>query len=318
MRKVVVTRRLPIDINEALSDFDVDANYTNEPISNTRLKHLTNDAEGIICMLDEKIDKNILESSPKLKVIANYGVGVNNIDLVAAKACGITICNTPDILTRSTAELGFALMMAAARRLSEGDRLTRLNIFPAWSSTLLSGTDLYGKTLGIFGMGEIGKAVAKMAIGFNMNIIFHNRRVPDAKNLLPNSNYVSFEELLSESDFIVITAPLTPETKHKFTAKEFIAMKKSSILVNIGRGPIINETDLVNALKTGVIAGAGLDVYEDEPIVNSELKTLENTILTPHIGSSTIETRKGMAKMCVDSVISVLKNNTKPHNTVNI
>jgi len=314
MNRVVVTRKLPIDIVKALSDFNVELNNTDEALSVTRLRHLLTDADGLICMLDEKIDRTLIESAPNLKVIANYAVGVNNIDLVAAKERNITICNTPKVLTKSTAELGFALMMAAARRLSEGDRLTRKNLFPAWQSILLAGTDLSNKTLGIYGMGAIGQAVANMAKGFDMKIIFNNRTKP--KTATPNTTFCDFDTLLAESDFLMICAPLNPDTKYRFTISEFKKMKSSAIFINIGRGQIVREADLVTALKTNEIAAAGLDVYEDEPIVNKELKSLSNTILTPHIGSSTLETRIAMATMCTDSIISVLKKGVEPKNVV--
>ena len=314
--KIVVTRKLPYDISGELKDFRLDYNNLDEPLPTIRLRQMLTDAHGLICTPGDIIDRTTMESSPKLKVIANYAVGYNNIDVDYARQRGIIVCNTPNVLTQSTAELGVALMLASARRLAEGDRTVRSGKFNGATPNMYLGMDLYKKTLGIFGMGNIGQGVAKIASGFSMDIIYHNRNRNSHAELLLGATYATFDELLEWSDFIIITAPLTEETKHRFSLREFKKMKKNAVLINIGRGPIVREADLVTALKDGLIFSAGLDVYEFEPNVNETLKSMDNVTLLPHIGSATAETRAAMAKMCVSSILSVLKNNITPDNAI--
>lgn len=310
--KVVVTRKLPYDISGELKDFRVDYNSLDEPLPTIRLRQMLTDADGLICTLTDTIDRTMMESSSKLKVIANFGVGYNNIDVDYARQRGITVCTTPHTLTQSTAELGIALMLASARRLAEGDRMVRSGKFIGASPSLLLGAGLHKKTLGVFGMGNIGQAAAKIASGFSMDIIYHNRNRNFQAELLLGATYATFDELLEWSDFLMIAAPLTPETKHRFSLSEFKRMKKTAVLINIGRGPIIREADLAVALKERMIFSAGLDVYEFEPEVNETLRSLDNVTLLPHIGSATQDARSAMAKMCAEGVISVLKNGIIP------
>ena len=259
-------------------------------------------------MLSDNIDSELIENSKKLKVIANYAVGYNNIDVAAAKKHNISVFNTPDVLTETTAELGFSLLISVARRIVEADTFTRSGAFEGWKPSLFLGTDLFGKTIGIYGFGRIGQAVARCATGFNMNIQYYNPSRKFNAELLLNAKQVDFDRLLTTSDFIIITAPLNENTKHKFGINEFKKMKKNAVFVNIGRGPIVIEKDLVTALKNNEIFGAGLDVYEFEPEIDSELYSLDNVIILPHIGSASAETRAEMAKLCITSVKNVLEN----------
>ncbi|MGA1846050.1 2-hydroxyacid dehydrogenase [Deferribacter abyssi] len=315
--KVLITQKLPFDMEEYLKDFELDYRKESTPIQYEELYERGKNAHGIISMLSDKIDKNFIENCVNLKIIANYAVGYNNIDVTFATKKGVVVCNTPNVLTETTAELAFALMISVARRIVEADNFTRNGNFTGWSPELYLGTDLYKKTVGLFGFGRIGQAFARCCKGFDMNIIYHTRHRNFQAEILTNAKYVSFDELLEESDFIVIIAPLNDDSYHKFTINEFKKMKNSAYLINIGRGPIIKEDDLVTALKEGLIKGAGLDVYEFEPKIHPELYDLKNVILLPHIGSASVDTRAKMAKLCADSIISLLKYNKKPMNAIN-
>jgi len=313
--KILITAELPFDIEKYLTGYELDYNK-DKPLTTKELAKRAKDADGIISMLSDKIDRELMESCDNLKVVANYAVGYNNIDVEAASELGITVCNTPDVLTQTTAELGFALMMASARRVAESDQFTRKKKFKGWKPDLFLGMDMHGKTLGIFGFGRIGQAVAQMASGFNMDILYSSRSKKHQAELLTGAKRVSFDDMVRQSDFVIITAPATPETKHKFTLETFVQMKSSAVLVNIGRGEIIREKDLVKALESKLIFAAGLDVYEKEPQIEEKLFKLDNVILAPHIGSGSYETREAMAKLCCDSVVKVFKEE-KPHNSLN-
>jgi len=310
--KIVVSKKVPFNIENALNDYTVDYNDSETSLSYDELKTRCVDADALVCMLSDRIDKDFIDACGNLKVIANYAVGYNNIDFEYASEKGVCVCNTPDVLTESTAEIGFGLLMAAGRRIGEAERFTREGKFHGWGAGMMLGHDLYGKTLGVFGMGRIGAAVARMALGFNMNIVYHNRSRNLVAENLTGAKYVEFEEFLTDSDFIVVTAPLTDQTKHRFTKKEFHEMKSTAVFVNIGRGPIVKEADLADALENKEIFAAGLDVYEDEPIINEKLFNLENVVLLPHIGSADVDTRAAMGQMCADSVVQVLKHGEKP------
>ncbi|MGD9808913.1 MAG: 2-hydroxyacid dehydrogenase [Deferribacterales bacterium] len=313
--KILITSELPFDIEGYLKGHELDYNK-GKALTPKELKKRAEDADAVISMLSDKIDRDFMASCKKLKVVANYAVGYNNIDVAAATELGITVCNTPDVLTQTTAELGFSLMMASARRIAEADNFTRKKKFKGWKADMLLGMDMHGKTLGIFGFGRIGQAVAQMASGFNMDILYTSRSKKPQAELLTGARRVSFEDMIRQSDFVIITAPATPETKHKFTLETFVQMKSSAILVNIGRGEIIRERDLVKALESKLIFAAGLDVYEEEPKIDEGLFKLDNVILAPHIGSGSFATREEMAKLCCDSVLKVFKEE-KPHNALN-
>jgi len=267
------------------------------------------DADALICLLTHPIGPQILEACPGLKIVANVAVGYENVDVAAAEERGIVVTNTPDVLTESTADHTFALLLATARRITEADVAVRSGAFPSWGlQQLLTGIDVHGKTLGIVGMGRIGSAVARRGHhGFGMSILYHSRTNKQALESELGALRVSFEDLLKRSDFVSIHVPSTPETKHLFDAAAFARMKPSAILVNAARGAVVDEAALVAALKGHAIAGAGLDVFEQEPVVHPELlKLREHIVLAPHLGSATEETRRAMADIAVNNVLAVL------------
>ena len=263
-------------------------------------------ADAAIVTLGDRIDAETIHASDRLKILANYAVGYNNIDLVAARECGLIVTNTPDVLTDATADLTWALILATVRRIVEGDALVRSGRWTGWSPTQLLGAEVSGKTLGIIGMGRIGQAVAGRAMGFRMPIRYHSRQ-PIAPSSHPREwEYRSLQELLSEADVVTIHVPLTPATHHLIGAKELAWMRPTAFLINTARGPIIDEGALVDALKTGVIAGAGLDVYEQEPAVHSGLAQLKQVVLLPHLGSATLHARVQMGLVCLENIQAVL------------
>ncbi|QPC47379.1 2-hydroxyacid dehydrogenase [Mangrovibacillus cuniculi] len=282
--------------------------YEDKPISREELVKQVEHADGLITMLSDSIDEEILAKGTKLKVVANLAVGFDNINLEAARKHQVVVCNTPDVLTETTADLTFGLLMATARRFGEAISYIKNDQWNSWSPYLLAGQDIHHKTIGIFGMGAIGEAVARRARGFSMNVLYHNRtRKEEAEKSLP-AQYVSLNDLAEQSDFVVSLAPLTNDTKNTFNKEFFQKMKSTAIFVNAGRGPVMNEADLYDALTTGKIAGAGLDVFEKEPIgANHPLVGLPNVVAIPHIGSASIETRTAMIQLCFENVLQVLQ-----------
>lgn len=280
-----------------------------EKTGNESLAPILADADALICLLTDRIESETLNQVPRLKIVANVAVGYENIDIAAAEEKGIVVTNTPDVLTESTADHTFALLLAAARRIAEADVAVRNAEFPSWGlQQPLIGIDVHGKTLGIVGLGRIGAAVARRGHhGFGMSVLYHSRSPkPNLESEL-EAIRVSFEELLKQSDFICVHVPLTPDTRHMFNANAFALMKPTAILVNVARGVIIDETALVNALEAHAIAGAGLDVFEQEPIVHPGLLELrEHVVLAPHLGSATENTRMAMADIAIDNVLAVL------------
>ena len=280
-----------------------------EPVPRDRLVAELADAEGLICLFTDRIDRELLSAAPGLRVVANVAVGYENIDVDTARERGIAVTNTPDVLTGSTADLTFALLLAAARRIAEGDATVRRGEFPTWGlDQPLIGVDVHGKTLGIVGMGRIGTAVARRGrLGFGMRILYYNRTRNEEGERELAAERVSFHRLLAESDFVCVHVPLTDETRHLFDRDAFRWMKPTAVLVNVARGPVVDEAALVRALEEGAIAGAGIDVFEHEPDVHPGLIRLrEQVVLTPHLGSATRETRRSMAKLAVDNVLAVL------------
>jgi len=280
-----------------------------EPVPRDRLVAELADAEGLICLFTDRIDRELLSAAPGLRVVANVAVGYENIDVDTARERGIAVTNTPDVLTGSTADLTFALLLAAARRIAEGDATVRRGEFPTWGlDQPLIGVDVHGKTLGIVGMGRIGTAVARRGrLGFGMRILYYNRTRNEEGERELAAERVSFHRLLAESDFVCVHVPLTDETRHLFDRDAFRRMKPTAVLVNVARGPVVDEAALVRALEEGAIAGAGIDVFEHEPDVHPGLIRLrEQVVLTPHLGSATRETRRSMAKLAVDNVLAVL------------
>ena len=262
---------------------------------------------AVLTTLADPITAKVLNAAPHLKCVANFAVGFNNIDLVTAKANGVCVTNTPDVLTEATADLAWALILSCARRLPEGEKFLRTTGFKGWGPLFLLGQDLAGKTLGIYGFGRIGKAVAQRGRGWNMPVLYHQRhRESPSVEKRYNACYVSFETLLRQSDILSVNSPLTTETRHRFTSKEFKQMKPNAIFINASRGPIHREADLVKALKAKTITSAGLDVYEFEPKINKCLLKLPNCTLLPHLGSATLETRTKMALLAAENIELVL------------
>jgi len=270
-------------------------------------------ADTAIVTLGDRIDAETIHSATRLKILANYAVGYNNIDLAAARARGLIVTNTPDVLTDAAADLTWALLLAAARRVVEGDALVRSGHWTGWSPTQLMGTEVSGKTLGIIGMGRIGQAVAHRAVGFRMPVRYHTRR-PMATTSLPREwEHRSLHDLLGETDIVTIHVPLTPATHHLIGARELAWMRSTAILINTARGPIVDEGALANALKTGTIAGAGLDVYEQEPALYPTLAQLKQVVLLPHLGSATLRARVQMGLVCLENIQAVLDGRTAPN-----
>lgn len=298
-----VTRKLPDIAMERLEQhFEVFLNKEDRVLDKQEIIKGIRNKDALLCLLTDTIDKAVLDASPNLKVISNYAVGFNNIDIVEASRRKIPVCITPGILTNATADLTWALILAITRRIVESDQYMRAGLFSGWAPDLFLGSELNGKTLGIIGMGRIGQAVCKRAQGFDMNIIYHSRSSKNIEGATP----VSLRDLLQSSDIISLHTPLTPETKHLIGEKEFDLMKSSAYLINTTRGAVIDEDALVQALKTGKIAGAGLDVYEQEPDMAQGLAALKNAVLLPHIGSATIETRTKMALLAADNAIAIM------------
>ncbi len=293
--KIFVTRPLPAGPTQRLKEFcpSVAVRRSDRPPSEHEVIRGARNADGLVCLLTDPITSGVIGACPKLRAISTVAVGTDNIDRAACEKRGIAVLNVPGILTETTADLAWALLLAAARRIPEGDRMMRRRAYKAWALDLLLGVDMYGKTLGIIGPGRIGKAVAERASGFRMKVITKGRSDP-------------LEPVLRESDFIVIATPLTPETRHMIGRKEFEMMKRTAVLVNIGRGPVVVEKDLAAALKKRRIFAAGLAVYEFEPNVSAALLKLDNVVLLPHIGSASMETREKMAALAVDQLIAAL------------
>jgi glyoxylate reductase len=305
---IFITRKLPNTAVEMIqSDYEVSMwEHEDIPVPREVLLEEAKKADALLTMLSDAIDEEVLSIGTNLKVIANLAVGFDNIDIDAATKRGIAICNTPDVLTDTTADLAFALLMATARRIVEAAEMVKQDQWKSWSPLLLAGSDIHHKTIGIVGMGKIGSAVAKRATGFDMNILYHNRtRKPEVEKEI-GAVYSSFDELVSKSDFIVCLTPLTAETKNLFTGDVFKKMKPSAIFINVGRGPVVDEDALYEALVEKEIAGAGLDVFVKEPIsAEHPLLKLSNVVAIPHIGSSSVETRVTMMKLCLDNIEAV-------------
>ena len=265
------------------------------------------DAEGVLCLLANPITDGVLAACPRLRVVANCAVGYDNVDLEACRRRGVWVTNTPDVLTEATADLAWALLMAAARRLGEGDRLVRSGGWTGWAPRQLVGQPVAGRTLGIVGMGAIGRAVARRARGFAMPVLYHNRnRVPVEVEQELGARWVELPELLAQADVVSLHVPLTEQSRHLLDAAALARMKPSAVLVNTGRGPLVDEAALVEALREGRLAAAGLDVYEREPALAEGLAELDQVVLAPHLGSATTEARAAMVELCADNIAAVL------------
>lgn len=270
---------------------------------------------AVLSLLTDTIDAEVLAAAPQAKIFANYAVGFNNIDVDTAKEKGIIVSNTPGVLTDTVAEFAVSLILAVAKRISEGDRFTRAGKFKAWGPELLLGSDMKGKTLGILGAGRIGAGVAtRLQKGFGMNVVYYDvQPVPALEADIPCQYLASVEEVLKVADVVSVHVPLLPTTEHLINAERLALMKPTAYLINTSRGPVVDEVALTEALKNGVIAGAGLDVFEHEPDTAPGLSNLENVVLTPHIASGSVETRAKMATMAAENIIAVLKGETAPN-----
>jgi glyoxylate reductase len=270
-------------------------------------------ADAAIVTLGDRIDAETIHAATRLKILANYAVGYNNIDLAAARQRGLIVTNTPDVLTDATADLTWALLLATARRIIEGDALVRSGRWTGWSPTQLLGAEVSGKTLGIIGMGRIGQAVAHRAVGFRMPVRYHTREPLATSSLSREWEHRSLRDLLGEADVVTIHVPLTPATQHLIGVRELAWMRPTAYLINTARGPIIDEWALADALKLGIIAGAGLDVYEREPAIHSTLAQLKQVVLLPHLGSATLQARVQMGLVCLENIHAVLDGRPAPN-----
>ncbi len=313
--KVFVTRKIPQAGLEILREhFEIDVFEGDSPISREELVTRASDCDGLLSLLTDTIDSEVMDEIG-VKAIANYAVGYDNIDITAATQRKIPVTNTPGVLTDATADLTFALILSISRRIVESDKYLREGRWTGWDPILLLGGDFVGKTLGIIGLGRIGTAVAKRAKGFGMNIIYTDHHKKSIENEL-SARWVTFEELIVNSDYITIHIPHTTDTHHLIGKEELSKMKSTAYLINTSRGKIINEIELIEALKNRQITGAGLDVFYEEPDFNPELAKLDNVVIVPHIGSASFETRNKMAVMAAENLVEALKGEI-PENIVN-
>lgn len=310
-----MTRAVSKEAVELLKQsFDVNVWEENRPVPREILLEESKKADGLYVMLTDKIDKELIEQASNVKIISNMAVGYDNIDVQSATENGIIVTNTPGVLNDTTADLTFALLMDTARRLSEANRYLLAGKWKSWSPMFMAGQDIHGAAIGIIGMGRIGEAVAKRAAGFDMKILYHNRnRRPDIEKKL-DASYLSLDDLLRESDFIVLLTPLTPETTNLIGKREFELMKSSAVFINVSRGATVDEEALYQALINKQIWAAGLDVYRQEPVREDHpLLKLENVVALPHIGSASIHTRKKMAMLAADNLRDVLMEKKCPN-----
>jgi glyoxylate reductase len=315
--KVFATHQLFEPAREILQE-SCEVEYWTKPDRPPRpeLLQLLKDKDGLVCLLTEKVTEELLRAAPKLRIVANVAVGFDNIDVAACTARGVVATNTPGVLDETTADFAWTLMMAVARRLGEGEALARSGIWQGWSLDQLVGTDVWGKMLGIVGFGRIGRAMARRASGFQMKVIYTDAvQAPEAAEKELKAEFREMNALLAESDFVSVHVPLLPETRGLFDAPKFYRMKPTAFLINTSRGPVVDEAALVAALEAGKIAGAGLDVYENEPFIHPGLKRA-NVVLAPHLASASRETRTKMACMAAQNVVALFAGQ-RPANMLN-
>ena len=312
--KVLATRPLFEAAREILNkSFDVEYWTQPERISREELLRRTRDKEALVCLLTERVDEELLAAAPKLKIAANVAVGFDNIDVPACTKRRVAVTNTPGVLDETTADFAWTLLMAVARRVGEGEQLARSGQWKGWDLDQLCGTDVWGKTLGILGFGRIGRGVARRAGGFLMKVIYHDAvRAPEALEKELHAEYREFDRLLAESDFVSVHVPLLPETRRLLSTAQFSSMKPTAFVINTSRGPVVDEAALVQALEGGKIAGAALDVFENEPAIHPGLKR-PNVVLAPHIASASIETRTKMACMAAENVVALFSGKRPPN-----
>ena len=307
---VTVTNIFPqVALDKLSSECDLKINRTS--LTKEELKQKVSGSDAVISYLTDRIDQDIIDRGTKLKIIANYGAGFNNIDVTYASERGIWVTNTPNVLHETTADLTWAMILGAARRIIPADRYTRESKFQGWGAQLFLGGDVYEKTLGIIGLGEIGRSVARRALGFNMRTLYHQRnRLPKEEEKKLNVEYATFEKILRESDFLTLHVPLTEETEYMIGNDEIALMKKTAYLIHTARGKVIDDYALVAALREDRLAGAALDVYEDEPELTEGMRELDNLMILPHIGSASFETRDKMALLVADNILDALEGRT--------
>jgi len=303
MPRLFVARKLSLDPRRLLgAEVDIDLWDEELPPPRSELLRRLANADGLLALLTERVDAELLDAAPSLRVVANHAVGVDNVDVRACTARGVWVTNTPDAVTESTADLTWALILAVARRVGEGERLLRAGRFQAWAPTMLLGLELRGATLGIVGLGRIGEAVARRARGFGMHVVHSTQR-----------GGLPLEELLVQSDVVTLHCPLTPATRHLIDARRLAQMKRGALLINTSRGPVVDEAALAAALESGHLGGAGLDVFENEPQVHPGLIGREDVVLLPHLGSATHTTRALMATMALTDAARVLRGERPLH-----
>ncbi|HET7788463.1 MAG TPA: D-glycerate dehydrogenase [Myxococcales bacterium] len=306
MPRVFVTRRLALAPRDVLGGgLEIDQHDSELALPRDELLRRVREISGLVPTLADRVDTELLDAAPRLRVVANHAVGYDNVDVQACTARGVWVTNTPDVLTDATADLAWALILALARRLREGERLVRAGAYVGWAPTMLLGRELRGRTLGILGYGRIGRAVARRAEGFGMRVLFTAR-----------GGGAPFDELLQQSDVLSIHCPLTKETRHLFDAAALLRMKRGALLVNTARGPIVDEAALAAALESGHLGGAALDVFEHEPLVHPALVNRDDVVLLPHLGSATYEARESMARIALTQVELVLRGE-RPRTPVN-
>ncbi len=314
--KILITRAVFPEVIDHLSQhFDVDSNQSDEAFSEAELTRRLQGKEGVYANPTTIMSADIIRSAPELRAICNVAVGYNNIDVAAATAAGIMVTNTPDVLNETTADFGWTLLMAAARRVTESEHYVRAGLWKKWTYDAFMGVDVHGSTLGIIGMGRIGQALARRSMGFNMKVIYNNRSrlAPELEAKANNAQHVSREELLRTADHVVLVLPYSKESHHLIGAAELALMKPTATLINIARGGIVDDAALIEALSAGKIAAAGLDVFENEPAFNPGFMKLSNVVLTPHIGSASGPTRRAMADCAADNLIAALSGHRPPN-----
>ncbi len=312
--KVLVTRIIPaVGLQRLEEKYDLIVNEKDCPMTRAEIITRVPDVAGILCLLTDRIDGAVIQASPGLAGIANYAVGFDNIDIAAATARGIPVSNTPGVLTDATAELAVALMFACARRIPEADRFVRSGAWHGWGPMQFLGADIAGSTLGIVGMGKIGQAVARRGHGLGMRIVYHEEARLDTAALVFPARFLGLSDLLSVSDFVSLHIPLTEKTRRLIGRRELSRMKPTAFIINTSRGQVVDEAELARALQSGVIAGAGLDVYEQEPAVKAELLQLDNCVLLSHIGSATTSTRDRMARTAAENLIAMIEGTEIPN-----
>ncbi len=314
--KILITRAVFPEVVEKLSQhFDLESNQDDVVYGEAELIRRLQGKQGVFANPSDRISADLINSNPGLKAVCNMAVGYNNIDIAAATAAGVMATNTPDVLNETTADFAWALLMAAARRVTESEHYLRAGEWKKWSYDGFLGADVHGATLGIIGMGRIGQAIARRSLGFNMKVVYHNRSrlTPEQEAYANHAEYLGRDELLRTADHVILVLPYSAASHHTIGAAELELMKPSATLVNIARGGIVDDAALIAALKAGQIAAAGLDVFENEPALNPGFLALSNVVLTPHIGSASGSTRRAMAHCAADNLIAALSGQTPPN-----